>query len=179
LYRGAWIYRVDQFYFQGGNKFDWRLIWHLTRSHSEEYWFPFYRPKKGEVIVDVGAGRGEDLPAFLDAVGTTGRATAIEAHPISFHAALMNEPGSVAITDLEEWVSNEIKQQNDPNAKERTSCAAIDLQCSELPCSERKCLVEHSITMRMVAEYIVDPDSLLDSNQLVDAVLAQLDRWAS
>jgi FkbM family methyltransferase len=137
LYCGAWTYRDNQFYFQGGNKFDMGLIWHLTRSYrsySEDYWFWFYRPKKGEVIVDVGAGRGEDLPAFLDAVGTAGRAIAIEAHPIAFHeleafcrlnprynltvlqVALMNEPGSVAITDLEEWVGNEIKQKNDPNA---------------------------------------------------------------
>src|SRR5262249_40389808 len=141
---------VDQFYFQGGATFDcdMKLISQLieNRSYSEDYWFPFYRPKKGDVIVDVGAGRGEDLPAFLDAVGPTGRVIAIEAHPTSFRAleafcrlnpqynvtslqvALMDQPGSVTVTDLDEWASNEIKQQNDPNAI-RVAADTLDAIC--------------------------------------------------
>lgn len=136
-YRGTWIHRVDQYYFQGGDKFnyDMTLIWQQIsiRSISEDYWFPFYHPKRGEVIIDVGAGRGEDIPAFLDAVGETGRVIAIEAHPTSFkeleafcrlnrrynvtllQVALMDKPGFVTVTDLNEWESNAVNQKNDSN----------------------------------------------------------------
>lgn len=51
---------------------------------AAEYWFYQYKPKAGDVIVDIGAGRGEDVYAFSKAVGAEGHVFAIEPHPESF-----------------------------------------------------------------------------------------------
>lgn len=51
-----------------------------------DYWFHVYKPSAGDVIVDIGAGRGEDVYAFSKAVGSTGKVWAIEPHPVSFLA---------------------------------------------------------------------------------------------
>ena len=51
---------------------------------ADDYWFQRFSPKPGDVIVDIGAGRGEDVYAFSRAVGGTGRVWAIEPHPTSF-----------------------------------------------------------------------------------------------
>ncbi len=46
-----------------------------------DLWFAHYRPAAGDVIIDVGAGKGEDLSDMSAAVGPTGYVWAIEAHP--------------------------------------------------------------------------------------------------
>lgn len=55
-------------------------------DRAEEFWFARYRPVEGDVIVDIGAGQGEDLQAYLDAVGPTGRVIMIESDLDSFKA---------------------------------------------------------------------------------------------
>lgn len=47
----------------------------------ERFWFERYHPKPGDVIVDIGAGKGEDIAAFSAAVKPGGRVVAVEAHP--------------------------------------------------------------------------------------------------
>jgi FkbM family methyltransferase len=63
----------------------------LTRSEkflrdANDYWFHVYNPQPGDTIVDIGAGRGEDVFAFSHAVGPEGRVWAIEPHPVSYAA---------------------------------------------------------------------------------------------
>jgi FkbM family methyltransferase len=53
---------------------------------AEEFWFARYRPVEGDVIVDIGAGVGEDLETYLEAVGPTGRIIMIESDLDSFKA---------------------------------------------------------------------------------------------
>jgi FkbM family methyltransferase len=85
-----------------------------------------YSPGPGDTIVDIGAGRGEDVLAFSQAVGPAGKVLAVEAHPLSFrllkafcevnglrnvipvHAAVMDAPGSVTISDAEVWEANTV-----------------------------------------------------------------------
>ena len=31
----------------------------MARNHVEDFWYHLYKPQRGDVIVDVGAGRGE------------------------------------------------------------------------------------------------------------------------
>lgn len=133
-YKTIWTHRVGKYFFPDGHKFTYNLstVLQLVRHNSQrriesnDYWFPFYRPSRGDVVIDVGAGRGEDLPAFLDAVGKTGKVIAIEAHPRSFaalrifceinklrnvttlHVATMSQPGIVELTDLDDWESNAV-----------------------------------------------------------------------
>lgn len=59
---------------------------HLKRFESverkaERLWFHHYRPTAGDVIVDAGAGIGEDTIVFSRRLTPSGRVIAIEAHP--------------------------------------------------------------------------------------------------
>lgn len=45
------------------------------------YWFHDYTPSAGDVVIDVGAGIGEDAVVLSHLVGPSGRVHAIEAHP--------------------------------------------------------------------------------------------------
>lgn len=92
---------------------------HLT-THHRDWWCFTYQPKPGDVILDVGAGRGDELFLFCPAIGPTGRVVAIEAHPQIFRLlrtmcrlngfgntrvlqlAVGEAPGEVVITDAED-----------------------------------------------------------------------------
>lgn len=95
---------------------------------AEDYWFHVYKPRAGHVIVDIGAGRGEDVYAFSRAVGPQGRVWAIEAHPESFghltrfsdehqltnvralNLACMDRPAMLQIETLPVWESNFVRE---------------------------------------------------------------------
>ena len=79
------------------------------------------------MIVDIGAGRGEDVFAFSRAVGPAGRVFAIEPHPVSFQVleklcalnglenvtrlnfACVDEPARLQIETLPVWESNYVR----------------------------------------------------------------------
>jgi FkbM family methyltransferase len=89
-------------------------------------WFHVYQPRPGDLIVDSGAGKGEDSIVFSKAVGPAGKVLAIEAHPITFRClrlfcelnhlhnvapanfALVDAARLVAIENLEGWHANRI-----------------------------------------------------------------------
>lgn len=95
---------------------------------AEDYWFHLYRPASGDVIVDIGAGRGEDVYAFSRAVGPTGQVWAIEPHPTSFSSleelctsegltnvhclrlACIDTPRDLQIETLPVWESNYVRE---------------------------------------------------------------------
>lgn len=103
-----------------------RLEKHLR--DADDYWFHVYKPHTGDVIVDIGAGRGEDVYAFSRAVGPKGLVWAIEAHPESFrllqafcaehklenvrclNLACMDRPGELQIETLPVWESNYVRE---------------------------------------------------------------------
>lgn len=132
---GLWTRRVGHDYFPDSVRFDytypdfnsWMNQANACVTQTADFWFPYYRPAKGDVIIDVGAGRGEDTLTFSRAVGETGRVIAIEAHPLSFailknfcrlnglnnvtalHVALMDKPGTVRIIESAgDWVENAV-----------------------------------------------------------------------
>jgi FkbM family methyltransferase len=93
-----------------------------------EYWFFQYTPKQGDVIVDIGAGKGEDTFVFSREVRDTGHVIAVEALPSTFAClqyfvkknGLQNvSPIQVAISDNNDeimmtddevsWLSNSIE----------------------------------------------------------------------
>lgn len=95
---------------------------------ARDYWFHVYKPRPGDVIVDIGAGRGEDVYAFSLAVGEQGRVWAIEAHPENFrrltefcqaqglanvtclNLACMDRPGRLEVETLAVWESNYVRE---------------------------------------------------------------------
>jgi len=49
-----------------------------------DYWFSVYEPKPADIVVDIGAGKGEETYAFSKRVGPGGRVISVEAHPQTF-----------------------------------------------------------------------------------------------
>lgn len=95
LWDGMWVRRVGSHYFPEPEIWRAEPKWARWASaeqkflqDAEDYWFHVYRPQAGDTIVDIGAGRGEDVFAFSRAVGQTGQVWAIEPHPVSFAALL-------------------------------------------------------------------------------------------
>jgi FkbM family methyltransferase len=134
-FEGMWMRRVGPDFFPDGLKFDytyadfdnWKRQMEVYASDTKEYWLQHYTPQEGDVIVDVGAGRGEDTVTFSRAVGKTGRVIAIEAYPANFvllknfcrlnrltnvipvQLALMDKPGTVRMAEAESsWLENAI-----------------------------------------------------------------------
>jgi FkbM family methyltransferase len=85
-----------------------------------------YQPKPGDVVVDVGAGVGEEVRLLSRLVGETGRVICVEANPRSFHClqrtialnyltnvtalhcAVTGEPGPVLIEDGDAYEGNRL-----------------------------------------------------------------------
>ena len=94
FWEGLWIRRVGPHYFPDDAMFaavepNWQRWIGMAakyRKDADDYWFHVYKPRAGDTIVDIGAGRGEDVLAFSIAVGAAGRVIAIEPHPVSFRA---------------------------------------------------------------------------------------------
>jgi FkbM family methyltransferase len=141
LWDGMWVRRVGPDYFPDPDLFrvaepNWERWAGQARKHlrdAEDYWFYLYKPQAGDAIVDIGAGRGEDVFAFSRAVGPAGRVWAIEPHPVSFAAlgrlcelnrlanvtalncACMDRAGELQIETLPVWESNYVRA-GDPSA---------------------------------------------------------------
>ncbi len=136
---GLWTRRAGPYYFPDSSNFNyvfsdfnaWQQQMEQYTADTKEYWLRHFSPKEGDVIVDVGAGRGEDTVTFSRAVGATGRVIAIEAHPLSFailknfcrlnglanvtpiHLALMDKPGTVRIIEsASSWTMNAVDSGN-------------------------------------------------------------------
>ena len=135
LWEGMWIRRVGQHYFPDPDMWqvsepDWRHWAGMAGDYAynvQEHWLHIYNPAPGDVIVDTGAGRGEDVAAFSGAVGSSGRVWAIEPHPATFQLlqkfcalnrlrnvtalkfACVAEPSHLQIETLPNWQSNYVR----------------------------------------------------------------------
>lgn len=107
-------------------------------NNVNEYWYVKYSPSEGDVIVDVGAGKGEDSIPFAHSVGKTGKVIAIEAHPNTFNN-LKDEckrntdlniiPINLAVTDSAKKVyieTNSVWETNTLSTNESDVCVESD-----------------------------------------------------
>lgn len=131
---GVWYHRVGRYFIPDGTRFEHSttLAWKDEVStyfrNAEDFWFRHYRPKSGDVVIDIGAGRGEDALAFACEVGLTGKVVAVEAHPATYdylrrfcqwngltnvvpvHAAVMDKSGTVRIDEgTDSWQANTVR----------------------------------------------------------------------
>ncbi len=133
---GLWTRRSGSYYFPDSPTFDysysdfesWKHQAEQYAFQTKDFWLQHYSPKQGDILVDVGAGHGEDTLTFSQAVGATGRVIAIEAHPLSFailknfcwlnqlsnvtpiQLALMDKPGTVHMVESDSsWMENAVE----------------------------------------------------------------------
>ncbi|OAI44822.1 hypothetical protein AYO42_00455 [Rhizomicrobium sp. SCGC AG-212-E05] len=130
----VWYHRVGGYAVPDGPAFGyyepdilaWKTEVPTYFSNAEEFWLRSYRPKEGDIVVDIGAGRGEDALPFSEAVGPTGRVLAVEAHPATFerlklfcalnklanvepvHTAIMDKPTVVHMDDADNWEDSSV-----------------------------------------------------------------------
>jgi FkbM family methyltransferase len=171
LWDGMWLRRVGPHYFADPGMFqvaepNWERWSHTAEKYlrdAEDYWFHIYKPSAGDVIVDIGAGRGEDVFAFSRAVGPDGRVFAIEPHPISFAAleklternrltnvkainrACVDATANLEIETLLVWESNYVRS----GPASPTSFAVQGVRFDDL-CAQRK--IEHIDLLKMNIE---------------------------
>lgn len=80
---GIWMHQTSRGYFAYREPFV-RLNMEQLDAFAQSVFFWGYRPRAGDVIVDVGAGVGEEALTFSRAVGEHGHVISIEAHPETF-----------------------------------------------------------------------------------------------
>jgi FkbM family methyltransferase len=155
-YDKLWLHRIGPYYIPDGTTFDYYdstiLAWKdqipTYLRNAQDFWFAHYQPKPGDVILDVGAGRGEDIFAFSRETGASGRVLAIEAHPVSYqvlaqfcrlnrlsnttpmHVAIMDRPGTVTIDDEDLWEANTVSSTSTGNGAS-VPATTLDRLCSE------------------------------------------------
>jgi len=154
---GMWTRRVGSDFFPDSLRFDynyadfdnWKRQAEVYASDTADYWLQHYRPREGDVIVDVGAGHGEDTLTFSRAVGRSGRVIAIEAHPLSFtilekfcrlnrltnvtllRLALMDRAGRVRIAESgSSWMENTVEYGDGPSGVE-AQAGTLDEVCEK------------------------------------------------
>jgi FkbM family methyltransferase len=129
--RPVWITKTGSYWFIRSlgsatvvsNTYMWRgpAFW---RTLTEDLLFYLHRPGEGDVVVDVGAGMGEELPYLSHSVGRSGRVIAVEAHPFTYGgllraisanqlencepvwAAISDETGTAVLSDLQDLDAN-------------------------------------------------------------------------
>ena len=100
--------------------------YHQVAALVSGHWFHEYAPRPGDVVIDVGAGIGEDAVILSRLVGDEGLVHAIEAHPGTFQClqatveqsalrnvrthrlAIMERDGCVTISDDAHHLANSI-----------------------------------------------------------------------
>lgn len=152
----TWLHYIDGFYFPDGQKFryyedtvlNWKAYLGKCFKNTEDHWFYTYKPKKGDIIVDIGAGVGEDLFVLTDAVGDSGCIIAVEAHPTTFldmkklcqwnryanvklfQNAITDKPSTLYIDDVDEHETNSVLMQGNDNKRFPVAGVTLDSICS-------------------------------------------------
>ena len=152
FYDRVWLHQLGDEYWSDSIEFEyygdsaekWVLEAEKLKKNAVDYWFQLYDPNQGDVIVDVGAGVGTDIPTFAKAVGLQGRVYAIEAHPgtytllermvhwnrfnnvICVHKAILGERGERFITSRVTHIRNTI-YYNDEDLRQLLSVDGCSL----------------------------------------------------
>ncbi len=123
---GAWIHQTSRGYFAYHTPVA-HLDMTLNDKRARWHFLWGYRPKEGDVVLDIGAGVGEEALLFSKETGARGKVICVEAHPQAYRCLqkvvaynhlenvvtiqrAIAEPGrtSVSIKDSNEYLTNRI-----------------------------------------------------------------------
>jgi FkbM family methyltransferase len=157
-YEGAWGRRMGEYCLAESFTFQWTAAkiggWKAElRDLLDDYrdwWFYKYRPKERDVILNIGAGIGDDTILFSRSVGKEGKVVSVEAHPETFrllqkncldnlltntvpvHCALMDKTSVVQIYDQTRYEANTVRSSNGPPTSSHTVRACtLDELCEQ------------------------------------------------
>ena len=85
----VWEFEIGKYFFYSsgpGWAYDYKYLFDQLVANLGF----MYMPKEGDLVIDVGAGVGEELMVFSKSVGQAGKVFAIEAHPKTFSALKFN-----------------------------------------------------------------------------------------
>ena len=122
--QGNWVNRQREATFVSPDIFTSQF--EQVRARVFQDWCYGYTPKAGDIVVDIGAGIGEEAVVFSKLVGPAGRVIAVEAHPQTFaclegtiarsrldnvipvQCAITDSDGEITISDGNEHLANTI-----------------------------------------------------------------------
>jgi len=185
-----WIHFVNSTFFPDDRKFcyygssfaEWAELPTRYATDAQDYWLRHYRLREGDVVFDIGAGRGEDAVAFSRAVGRGGRVVAVEAHPLSYelleafcrlnqlgntsplHVAVMDKKGEISMVESDDWRANAVAADGAAGSI-RVASKTLDEICGELG-------IKHIDFLKMNIEgaeryALVGMESMLESTKAV------------
>lgn len=126
----VWEFKIgDEYYLSSGPgwAYDYDYLLDTFKNHLGNK----YLPKQGDIVIDVGAGTGEEMMIFSKLVGKTGKVYAFEAHPKTFEAlsynkrlnnldnvellnlAISDENGFIKIQDSDNSLANKVSKDVD------------------------------------------------------------------
>lgn len=152
-----WIHRVGTCFFPDGDRFEyygndfeaWKRQETDYLEHSRNLWFLHFHPAPGNVVVDIGAGRGEDALGFSRGVGPSGRVFAIEANPRScdllrrfcalnelanvtcLNIAIVDRSRIVSVSDSDFWQGNAVAHEPAAGDRQVPGLSLDDLCAAE------------------------------------------------
>lgn len=121
---GRWVNQQPQATFVSPDIFTSFLS--QVEAKALDAWCHDYTPAEGDVVVDLGAGFGDEVVVFSNLVGPSGRVIAVEAHPGTFgclaetvrrsgctnvsvmQCAIGERNGTLRISDLAAHVANSV-----------------------------------------------------------------------
>lgn len=114
IYRenGIWVHRYKDGVITD-RKINYRATLDKYQLKTKDHWLFIYQPKPGDIIFDIGAGKGENTYYLSKMAGPGGKVFSIEAHPQTFlclekfceYNKLTNViPLNLAICDKESYV---------------------------------------------------------------------------
>lgn len=126
----VWEFKLGEDFFYSSGP-GWAYEYDYLKNQFQHHLGHYHLPKAGDIVVDVGAGVGEELMIFSKMVGNQGKVFAIEAHPKTFKAlaynnsqnkfsnttllnvAIADVPGNIFIEDSPDSLANSVSKEND------------------------------------------------------------------